>query len=265
MPQRWPFSELARQRASRGRLIVSLDLLPPLEALQLAERIGQTVGMFEVGRNLFLNSGPDFVRGLRRRGFEVFLDLRFHDTLRNLVRLATEATRLGVRMFDLHCGGNLRDLATTRAAVMRICRNEGLRRPSILALAMLSCVERRPNDGAVIAGDVRLARFAQQSAHAGLDGVVTSPYQIAKVRELCSRPFIIVAAGVKPDAAAGDGHDGLAAAQAMRAGADYVIAAGSIWRATDPLSAIHALLSEMDRGLRAGPRSAMELTPPRSI
>ncbi|MGH8011071.1 MAG: orotidine 5'-phosphate decarboxylase / HUMPS family protein [Candidatus Binataceae bacterium] len=265
MPQRWPFSDFARQRACRGRLIISLDLLPPREALQMAERIGQTIGMFEVGRNLFLNSGPDFVRALRSRGFEVFLDLRFHDTLRNLVRLATEATRLGVRMFDLHCGGNLRDLAATSAAVMRICRGEGLRRPYILALAMLSCVEGEHHGDAAVAGDIRIARFAQRSAQAGLDGVVTSPYEIAKVRELCSRPFIIVAAGVKPDSVSADGHECLGAAQAMRAGADYLIASASVWRASDPLGAVQALLSEMDRGLRAGPRLMSESTTPRSL
>jgi orotidine-5'-phosphate decarboxylase len=265
MSQRWPFSELVRSRACRARLIVSLDALPPREALHLAETIGQSVGMFEVGRNLFLNSGPDFVRTLRSRGFEVFLDLRFHDAPRSLIRLATEATRLGVRMFDLRCSGNPRELEATHAAVTRICRNEGLRRPYMLAVALLSCVGPRNGNGAAAPASLKLSQLAQQSARAGLDGVITSPYQIALMRSVCKRPFIIVASGIRPHAGDNDGVDVLRAAQAMRAGADYIVAAGPIWRASDPLAAVHTLLSEMDRGLHAGLRSGPDFTTPRSV
>src|SRR5713226_8383449 len=142
MTQYWPFSGLIRQGTLRDRLIVSLDLGDRREALRLVDRLARVVGMFKVGRPLFVGGGPDFIREIRRRGAEVFLDLKFHDTPQKVLRAAVEATRLGVKMFDIHpygsnCGST--DMMTrTRAEVARICRTEGLRRPSILAIAMLA-------------------------------------------------------------------------------------------------------------------------------
>src|SRR5262244_1137665 len=80
MTQYWPFSSLIRHGALRERLIVSLDLGTPGEALRLVDELARVVGMFKVGKALYLNCGPDFVREVRRRGGEVFLDLKFHDT-----------------------------------------------------------------------------------------------------------------------------------------------------------------------------------------
>ena len=80
MTQYWPFSSLIRHGALRERLIVSLDLGTPVEALRLVDELARVVGMFKVGKPLYLDCGPDFVREIRRRGGEVFLDLKFHDS-----------------------------------------------------------------------------------------------------------------------------------------------------------------------------------------
>ena len=101
MGQYWPFSGLMRQNALRERLIVSLDLRDRDEALKLVDRLARVVGMFKVGRALFVGGGPEFVREIRRRGAEVFLDLKFHDSPQKVLRAAVEATRLGVKMFDI--------------------------------------------------------------------------------------------------------------------------------------------------------------------
>ena len=142
MTQYWPFSGLMRQNALRERLIVSLDLRDRGDALKLVDRLARVVGMFKVGRALFVGGGPDFIREIRRRGAEVFLDLKFHDSPQKVLRAAVEATRLGVKMFDIHpygsnCGST-EMMTRTRAEVARICRTEGLRRPSILAIATLA-------------------------------------------------------------------------------------------------------------------------------
>ena len=134
MTQYWPFSGLVRQNALRERLIVSMDLRDRGEALRLVDRLARVVGMFKVGRALFIGGGPDFIREIRRRGAEVFLDLKFHDSPQKVLRAAVEATRLGVKMFDIHpygsnCGST-DTMTRTRAEVARICRTEGLRRPS---------------------------------------------------------------------------------------------------------------------------------------
>ena len=142
MTQYWPFSGLMRQGALRERLIVSLDLRDREDALKLVDRLARVVGMFRVGRALFIGGGPEFVREIRRRGAEVFLDLKFHDSPQKVLRAAVEATRLGVKMFDIHpygstCGST-EMMTRTRVEVARICRTEGLRRPSILAVATLA-------------------------------------------------------------------------------------------------------------------------------
>ena len=148
MTQYWPFSGLMRQNALRERLIVSLDLRDRDDALQLVDRLARVVGMFKVGRALFVGGGPDFIREIRRRGAEVFLDLKFHDSPQKVLRAAVEATRLGVKMFDIHpygsACGSTEMMTRTRAEVARICRTEGLRRPSILAVATLA--ETKPRE-----------------------------------------------------------------------------------------------------------------------
>src|ERR1700735_626883 len=138
MTQYWPFSGLTRQNALRERLIVSLDLRDRGDALRLVDRLARVVGMFKVGRALFVGGGPDFIREIRRSGAEVFLDLKFHDSPQKVLRAAVEATRLGVKMFDIHpygsnCGST-EMMTRTRAGGARICRTEGLRRPSILSV-----------------------------------------------------------------------------------------------------------------------------------
>ncbi|MDO8430987.1 MAG: orotidine 5'-phosphate decarboxylase / HUMPS family protein [Candidatus Binatus sp.] len=142
MTQYWPFPGLIRQTALRDRLVVSLDLGDRREALKLVDRLARVVGMFKVGRALFVGGGPDFIREIRQRGAEVFLDLRFHESPSRVPRAAVEAARLGVKMFDIQASGSaacIMDMMTrTRAEVARVCRVEGLRRPNVLAVAMLA-------------------------------------------------------------------------------------------------------------------------------
>ena len=108
----------------------------------MVNQLGRLVGMFKIGKQLFVSGGPDFVREVRQRGAEVFLDLKFHDTPRALMRTAMEATRLGVRMFDIHLNGHADSIAKVRAEINRLCQNEGLRKPHIVAVAMLMGVAR---------------------------------------------------------------------------------------------------------------------------
>src|SRR5580698_6836720 len=120
MSQYWPFSVLPRYGALRERLIVSLDLGDRRAALKMVDQLGRLVGMFKVGKQLFVSGGPEFVRDIRRRGAEVFLDLRFHDSPRSLMRAALEATRLGVRMFDVHFNGHPESIGPVRAEINRL-------------------------------------------------------------------------------------------------------------------------------------------------
>src|SRR5260370_19984400 len=201
MTQYWPFSSLIRHGALRERLIVSLDLGARREALRLVDELARVVGMFKVGRPLYLNSGPDFVREIRRRGGEVFLDLKFHDNGPTVCKSAVEATRLGVRMFDLHPHGSFEMMDRVRSEVTRVCRGEGMRRPQIIAVAMLAALSRPRPAPAPTASEGgwaprRVVQMAKLAADAALAGVLTSPHETARVRAACGRRFTGISSGM---------------------------------------------------------------------
>jgi orotidine-5'-phosphate decarboxylase len=269
MTQYWPFSGLVRQNTLRERLIVSMDLRDRGDALKLVDRLARVVGMFKVGRALFVGGGPDFIREIRRRGAEVFLDLKFHDSPQKVLRAAVEATRLGVKMFDIHpygsnCGST--DLMTrTRAEVARICRTEGLRRPSILAVATLADTKSLNSSSRFPGLPDRVTEIARFAADASLDGVVTWPHEVTRVRNTCGRRFIIVTSGVQLREPGGTTSKAITAADAIRAGADYVVIGSPIWRAAEPLHAVREITDDIERGLRNSPRRTFEILNPRPV
>jgi orotidine-5'-phosphate decarboxylase len=269
MSQYWPFSGLMRQNALRERLIVSLDLRDREDALRLVDRLARVVGMFKVGRALFVGGGPDFIREIRRRGAEVFLDLKFHDSPQKVLRAAVEATRLGVKMFDLHpygstCGST-EMMTRTRVEVARICRTEGLRRPSILAVATLA--ELKPPNSSTRSprSPDRVTEIARFAADASLDGVVTWPHEVPLVRNMCGRRFVIVTSGVRLREAGSEPSNAITAADAIRGGADYVIVGSPIWRAAEPIRAVREITDDIERGLRNSPRRTFEILNPRPV
>jgi orotidine-5'-phosphate decarboxylase len=216
--------------------------------------------MFAVGRHLFLKGGAELIRELRHRGNEIFLDLKFHDEPRAVYKAAIEATRLGVKMFDLHphCDGEV--MEKVRNEVTRVCRSEGLRRPYILAVAIMTLLSRADQargeqDESLYS---RVCRQARQAANASLDGVLTTLAQTAAVRATCGRRFTIVASGISlaPGGVLDPNVPG--PAQAVRAGADYLIIGGALWDAPDPLRTLSSLAEEMERGLRSSPRNPLE-------
>jgi orotidine-5'-phosphate decarboxylase len=260
MTQYWPFSGLSRHGALRERVIVSLDFGDRREALKLVDRLNRMVGMFKVGRSLFMGGGPDFVREIRRRGAEVFLDLKFHDTPRNVLRAAIEATRLGVKMFDIHPSSSVDVMARLRTEVARLSRIEGLRRPHILAVTMLA---RLKSADAECGDSDRVAELARLAAEATLDGVFTSPLEVPRVRSTCGRRFLIVTSPLAARAGAeGANPCALGGADAIRAGADYLVIGSPVWRADEPVGAVRGIIEDIERALRMNVRGTLERYPP---
>jgi orotidine-5'-phosphate decarboxylase len=258
MTQYWPFSGFIRHGALRERLIVSLDLGGRSEALKLADQLLGAVGMFKVGKTLYRAGGPEFVREMRRRGAEVFLDLKFHDTPGAMVRAALEATRLGARMFDLHLYGSTDWIERVRNEVARLCHHEGLRRPHIIAVAMLADASRAARDQGARSTADSVVELAKSAAAAGLDGVFTSPPEVARVRAACGRRFVIVTSGQLTPPNEGIVARATDAAHAIRAGADYLVIGGRFWRAPDPARAVRELTEQIERALRSATPLARE-------
>ena len=260
MAQYWPFS-FSRQGLLKQRLIVELDHGPRREALAMVDYLARTVGMFKVGKHLFMHSGPEFIREIRKRGGEVFLDLKFHDAPDCVCRAAVEATRLGVKMFDLYCACRPEMMERTRQEVNKLCQHEGLRRPYICAVAMLAGI---PGPGAGCAPEAgspedRIAGMARLAADASLDGVITSPRQVSRIRAACGRRVMIVTFAASAEDGWGGKSDRVGPAQAVRSGADYLMVGKPLWNAADPLRMIREVLYEMDRGVRSAQRGSLAL------
>lgn len=246
----WPFGSL-RQGAAKSRLIFALDVGSLKEAEQYVRQLVRDVGLFKIGKQLFLHAGPPVVRMVREKGGEVFLDLKFHDIPRTVAKAAAEATRMGARMFDLHASGSQAMMKQTVSEVNRVCRNEGLRRPKILAVTVLTSLTREDLrkvgvQAGVESQVVRLARLARESS---MDGVVASPLEIARIRKECGRGFLIVTPGVRIAGASWDDQKRvLGPAEAIQAGADYIVVGKPIRDARDPRAAAREIVAEMERG-----------------
>jgi len=235
----------------RARLIFALDVASTREAMDLVERLRDEVGLFKVGKQLFLHAGPEIIRQIRARGGDVFLDLKFHDIPRTVAKAGAEATRLGVRMFTLHASGSVAMMRQTIAEVNKVSRTEHLVRPKLLAVTVLTSLnqddlKRVGFRSGVESQVVRLARLARE---AGMDGVVASPQEVGRIRRECGRRFLIVTPGIRPPKGALDDQKRvLTPEEAIRAGANYLVVGSPIRDAADPVAAARAIVAAMERG-----------------
>jgi orotidine-5'-phosphate decarboxylase len=236
----------------RHRLIFALDVDRIAEAEQLVGLLASEVGTFKIGKQLFLQAGPEVVRIVHRHGRDVFLDLKFHDIPTTVAKAGVEAARLGVRFFDLHASGSLAMMTRTREDVARVCRREGVRRPRILAVTVLTSLARRDLRLVGVDDDVedQVVRLARLAKRAEMDGVVASPLEIARIRRQAGSGFLIVTPGIRqPTASLDDQKRVLTPGEAMRAGADYLVVGRPIRDAADPLAVAREVLADMARGL----------------
>jgi len=240
--------------SARRRLVLPLDVDSVRAADALVRRLAGEVGLFKVGKQLFMHAGPDVVRRVQRRGAEVFLDLKFHDIPQTVALAGVEAARLGVRIFNVHASGGAAMMRATVAAVDEVCRRERLRRPILLAVTVLTSLDDADLHRVGVAGTaarqvVRLARLAQAS---GMDGVVASPREIAALRKACGPGFVILTPGIRQATdARGDQKRVETPEAAMRAGADYLVVGRPIRDAADPVAAARAIVGAMAHGLAA--------------
>ena len=235
----------------QSRLIFALDVDTVREALALVDRLRADVGLFKVGKQLFLHAGPAIIRQIKQRGGEVFLDLKFHDIPRTVAKAGAEATRLGVRMFDVHASGSVAMMRQTIAEVNKVSRTEHLVRPKLLAVTVLTSLNQ---DDLKLLGvrsgvESHVVRLARMARDAGMDGAVASPHEVARIRKECGRRFLIVTPGIREPHGALDDQKRITTPEAaIRAGANYLIVGSPIRDAPDPVAAARGIVASMERG-----------------
>ena len=235
-----------------NKLIIALDVETAEEARGLFSRLGSQAGIFKVGSQLFTAAGPDFVREIVSKGGRVFLDLKFHDIPNTVAAAAREAVRLGVSIFNVHAAGGGEMMRRAAEATTETAEREGFERPKLIAVTVLTSANAGVlAETGVLAGDVesQVKRLAELAAASGMDGVVASPHEIALVRAAVARQdFVIVTPGVRPANASHDDQKRvMTPAEAIGAGADYIVVGRAILNARDPLRAAQEIVREMER------------------
>lgn len=230
--------------ASGPRVIVALDHADPAGADALVARLDPALCRLKVGSALFTRAGPGIVERWTQQGFDVFLDLKYHDIPNTVAAACRAAADVGAWMVNVHALGGRRMLAAAREALA----GGGARRPLLAAVTVLTSLE-----GADLAevglerdpGDLA-ARLARLAADSGCDGVVCSPHDAAALRAAHGDGFALVTPGIRAPGATGDDQRRtLAPAEALAAGADYLVVGRPITAADDPAAALHALVREL--------------------
>lgn len=225
-------------------VIVALDFPDSEPALRLASQLSPQSCGLKVGNELFTASGPDLVRDLVARGFRIFLDLKFHDIPNTVAQACRSATRLGVWMMNVHASGGGAMLGAAREAVAEESERAGSRRPLLIGVTVLTSI-----DGATLAELGISAPPAEQvdrlaslcSAH-GLDGVVCSAQEAARLRATQGDGFHLVTPGIRP--AGADTHDQkrvMTPEEAIAAGANHLVIGRPITGAPDPSAALRQI------------------------
>ena len=233
---------------ARNKIIFALDVNGLAEIDRYAGMLAGKVGMFKVGKELFTACGPDAVRAVQRHGGQVFLDLKYHDIPNTVAKAMLEAARLGVQLANLHALGGAEMMETAASAVRKEFGND---RPRLLAVTILTSSTAETLRGVGIDHPVQdmVVRLAKLAQEAGMDGVVASPQEIGLIRAVCGPDFLIVTPGVRPAFASADDQKRIMTpAEAVAAGADYLVIGRPIAKADDPAAAADLITAEIVAG-----------------
>lgn len=235
---------------NKEKLIVALDVSTAIEAQKIVDELKDMGVGFKIGLQLFVSEGAGFVRQLTEAGTKIFLDLKFHDIPNTVTNAAIEAARLGVWMFNLHSVGGSEMMERTAAVVRETCERERLPQPKIIAVTVLTSTNAETLREAGVETELlpQVVKLAKLTESSGLDGVVASPLEIEAIRETVGRDFLIVTPGIRlATAIANDDQKRvLTAAQAIRAGADYIVVGRPILQAENRSRAAADVLSEIE-------------------
>jgi orotidine-5'-phosphate decarboxylase len=233
------------------RVIVALDYGDVVPARAMVARLRPDLCRLKVGKELFVAAGPAFVEELAGRGFQVFLDLKFHDIPNTVFQACKVAARLGVWMINIHASGG--------PAMMRAAREalEGLTdRPHLVAVTVLTSMDEAELRavGVTASAEGQVLLLGSLARDCGLDGVVCSAREATLLRQRVGRPFLLVTPGIRPAGSdIGDQKRILTPGQALEAGADYLVIGRPITQADDPVTALQRINAEIINHLGVKP------------
>lgn len=230
-------------------ILVALDVESAAKAVELANLLRGSVGGFKIGKQLFTAAGPAMVRELTSRGDRVFLDLKFHDIPNTVAGAVQSAVTTGAWMVNVHCSGGSAMMKAAAEAATKAAAKLSQQRPLVIGVTVLTsmtdaALKEIGVETPMLDQVVRLATLAKSSS---LDGVVASPQEVRAIRRACGAQFEIVTPGIRPVDQHGkdDQARTMTPAEAIEAGATYLVIGRPITGAPDPRSAAEQILATL--------------------
>ncbi len=230
--------------ADTPQILVAMDFDNAKSCLQMADRLSPELCRLKVGKELFTAAGPQVVEGLMNKGFEVFLDLKFHDIPNTTAKAVKAAAELGVWMVNVHASGGERMMAAARNELDK-CSGPS---PLLIAVTVLTSMEQSDLAQIGIARQpqeqvLHLASLAKKS---GMDGVVCSAREASMLNRELGKEFCLVTPGIRPaNAAADDQRRIVTPADAIAAGSHYLVIGRPITQAADPVATCRDIASSI--------------------
>ena len=234
-----------------SRIIVALDFSSEQQALELALRLDPALCRVKVGKELFTAAGPQLVAKLMTLGFEVFLDLKYHDIPSTVANACRVAARMGVWMMNIHALGGRHMLSAARDAVPAGSSK-------LIAVTLLTSMERSDLSEFGLEREPQelVTQLAGLARDCGLDGVVCSAREAPGLRKTMGESFCLVTPGIRPANVSVDEQKRVSTPrQAIENGADYLVIGRPITQAADPISTLLRLNDEIS-GLSRSSRSS---------
>jgi len=226
-----------------SKLIIALDFSDANKAMQFVNQLSPSDCKLKIGFELFISAGPEIVKQLIEKGFDIFLDLKFHDIPNTVASVCKAAAKLDVWMMNVHASGGSKMMSAAVEAL-----NDFEQCPKLIAVSVLTSMTddqlQQLGVNAIAKNQVvRLAKLAKQS---GLDGMVCSAKEAALLRELMGENFLLVTPGIRPlGADKGDQSRVMTPADAIKAGADYIVVGRPITQSSHPLQVIAEINAEL--------------------
>jgi orotidine-5'-phosphate decarboxylase len=221
------------------KIIVALDYPQANSAFELAEQLDPTRCRLKIGKELFTRAGPDVVTQLQKSGFDIFLDLKYHDIPTTVAKACAAAAELGVWMMNVHTLGGAAMMQAARAAIGNDSNS-----PLLIGVTLLTSMDQTTFDQIGLQGSIKdtvlkLAKLAEES---DLNGVVCSAHEAAELRNQHNNNFHLVTPGIRPaDSEKGDQHRTMTPVEALAAGSSYLVIGRPITAAAEPMAALQKI------------------------
>ncbi|MGV3344359.1 orotidine-5'-phosphate decarboxylase [Enterobacteriaceae bacterium LUAb1] len=235
---------MSRHIAPHSPILVALDYADINHALAFVENVAPNSCRLKVGKEMFTRFGAGFIKTLHQRGFDVFLDLKFHDIPHTVARAVAAAADLGVWMVNIHACGGVRMMQAAREALLPF----GKEAPLLIAVTVLTSMEN---------GDLQAIGIQQSPAeyvhhlaalarHCDMDGVVCSAHEARALKKKLGQDFILVTPGIRPAGSeAGDQRRIVTPEAAKEAGVDYMVIGRPVTQSLDPAATLNTLLTSL--------------------